>query len=245
MLSGKKITCIIPARLNSQRLNKKILLDIGGKPLIQRVYESASSCSIFDRVIIAIDDSETEDIVKTFTSSYIMTPELSSGTQRLIFVQNNLNLNADIFVNWQADEPFITEEVIKELLPSDNLDEDIWTLKKEISLEKDILNPNNVKVVTDSSNRALYFSRAPIPFEREKNHSPFYKHIGIYAFSKNALKQIKENQMSSLEKTEKLEQLSFLFHGLKIYVAETQGNIFGIDTKDDLDKANSLFSSKK
>jgi len=167
-----------------------------------------------------------------------------SGTDRLIELQKTQKMQGDIWVNWQGDEPFIHKEMIGDLLQSTDQDCDIWTLKKEIKKELDIEDPNVVKVVTDFHNKALYFSRSPIPYDRDGlDDVTCYKHIGIYAYTGKALEKISNLKESSLERSEGLEQLRFLENGMKIEVHETSFETQGIDVPEDLAKAMDRISS--
>ncbi|NGX37485.1 MAG: 3-deoxy-manno-octulosonate cytidylyltransferase [Chlamydiae bacterium] len=235
---SKKVACVIPARLASTRFPRKVLAPLGGKPLIQWAYEGAMKTGLFDQVVLAVDCIELLEAAKAFGGEAILTdPNCQSGTDRLVELDQKKKLQADIWVNWQGDEPFITKEMIETLLQSTGEPgEEIWTLKRKIDKPEEITSQNVVKVVCDQSKRALYFSRNPIP-ANEKN---IYKHIGIYAYSADALKRIASLEPSPLEKAEKLEQLRFLDNGMSIHVHETYQEIFGIDTKEELALAESL-----
>ncbi|MDN3507058.1 MAG: 3-deoxy-manno-octulosonate cytidylyltransferase [Simkaniaceae bacterium] len=223
-----KVVCVIPARLDATRFPRKLLAPLAGKPLIQWAYEGAKSVSLFDQVVVAVDSKELLDCVDSFGAKAILTStECASGTDRLVEVRQQLN--ADIWVNWQADEPFITEQSISTLLRAPEEGE-VWTLKKKIISDEEILSPHVVKVVTDEKGRALYFSRSCIPSD-QKN---VYKHIGLYAYTDKALYTIGKLEPCALEKQESLEQLRFLYHGMQIQVHETSQEIFGIDTKEEL-----------
>lgn len=229
---NKSVVCVIPARLASHRFPRKVLAPLAGKPLIQWVYEKAKTISLFDRVVLAVDAEELYEAATNFGAECFYTSiDCTSGTERLVELRETKKVAADIWVNWQADEPFITEEAIADLLQSANEPiAGIWTLKKKISQEKEILSPNVVKVVCDFSKKALYFSRSPIPYG-QKN---IYKHIGLYAFSDEALGKTATLSPCALEQQERLEQLRFLYHGMPIVVHETSQEIFGIDTKEEL-----------
>lgn len=249
MIKGKSkekfninIVCIIPARLNSTRFPEKILKYLGNKPLLQWVWEAANNTNIFKDIIFAIDSEKTATLIRSFGGKYLMTSKnCKSGTDRLIEIMQTGKINADIWVNWQADEPFISPEMIYKLLQTkDGEQNDVWTLKKKIIAQDEISNPNNVKVVTDKNDHALYFSRSVIPFNRDKTENfnlNYFKHIGIYAYTTKALQQISQIDKCMLEDIEKLEQLRFLYNGLKIKLNETDQEVIGIDTPQDLDKA--------
>ena len=237
-----KITCVIPARLMSTRLPKKMLMPLSGKPLLQWVIEAAKRVSSFDAVVVATDHPEVGAIAQTLNVPFFLTsPECLSGTDRLIELQKNGKVKSDIWVNWQGDEPFITPEMIDQLLQSIHSDEEgIWTLCKRIVDEESLRSPHIVKVVRDEKGRALYFSRSLIPHYRENNlEKIYYKHIGLYAFSNKALTQIGACAPTYLEESEKLEQLRFLSHGLSIKAHETFEDPIGIDTAKDLALASS------
>ena len=236
-----KIVCIIPARLASRRFPQKVLSRLGDKPLLQWVWEAALSVKQFDVVAFAIDAVETARLIDSFGGRYYLTsPTLPSGTDRLIELRRTQALSGDIWVNWQGDEPFIYAEMIDTLLQKIEPDVSIWSLKKRIEKKEEVDNPNIVKVVTNSVGRALYFSRAPIPYNRELSQEiPYYKHIGMYAFTDQALHTLSALPPSPLEKIEKLEPLRFLEHGLNIHLHETIHETIGIDVPEDLERASS------
>jgi|SaaInlStandDraft_3_1057020.scaffolds.fasta_scaffold65957_1 3-deoxy-manno-octulosonate cytidylyltransferase (CMP-KDO synthetase) len=249
-----KVACIIPARLNSTRFPKKILSNLAGKPLLQWVWEAATRTTFFNDVLFAIDSEETASVIKNFGGRYVMTSDkCKNGTERLIEVVCTGKVKADVWVNWQADEPFIKPEMIGELLQScsDDIDQkkaDIWTLKKRIKQEEDVISSNVVKVVCDAQQRALYFSRSVIPFYRDEvsfSEKVFYQHIGLYAYTTKALRNISILGHSYLESAECLEQLCFLHHGMNIKVHQTLFNVIGIDTLQDFRKAENFAKSDK
>ena len=169
MLDNKKIVCVIPARFHSTRFPKKILAPLGGKPLIQWAWDAAKKVSLFDEVLIALEHEETAKVVDSFHGRYVMTSNsLRSGTERLIDVMGQHIVDGDIWVNWQADEPFLDERMIRDLLMEAHRDDvDVWTLRKLLEKEEEIQSPNIVKVVCDLKGFALYFSRLPIPYYRD------------------------------------------------------------------------------
>ncbi|GAB5411055.1 MAG: 3-deoxy-manno-octulosonate cytidylyltransferase [Chlamydiales bacterium] len=233
MNSMRKI-CVIPARLASTRFPKKILAELQGKSLLQWTYEAAKKCP-FDEIVVAVDAKETLALAESFGAKAILTSEnCLSGTMRLVELLETKKIDGDIFINWQADEPLITPKMIEELLVGPG---DVWTLKKRITEKAQILDPNNVKVVTDRNNFALYFSRCPIPH----NGSIFYKHLGIYAYTKKTLQKLAHFPSSMLEKAEHLEQLRFLENGIKIRVNTTSGEAIGVDTKNDFKKLQKIY----
>jgi len=230
-----KIVCVIPARLASSRFPRKVLATLGDKPLLQWVWEAANDTKAFDEIAFAIDHPETARLIEQFGGKYFMTsPNHPSGTDRLVELQKTGQLAGDIWVNWQADEPFINREMIDDLLQTAPKQAyDLYTLKK--ALDGQVDDPHTVKVVSDLNGRALYFSRAPIPYCR--SDGPVYKHIGIYAFTDAALTKVGAFAPTPLEKAEHLEQLRFLENGLTIQVHETQRDTLGIDTPQDLAEA--------
>lgn len=242
--STHRVACVIPARLESSRFPRKILANLGGKPLLQWAWDAARGSDCFDDVILAIDSDKTEGVVKNFGGAYLMTStDCACGTDRLVEVMQSGQIDADIWVNWQADEPFLNQNFINTLLSTCyEEDVDIWTLKKRIKAEKDICDPNIAKVVCDANNNAIYFSRSPIPFYRDGfvGEKVFYKHIGLFAYTTNALKKISLLKESDLEKAERLEQLRFLQNGLKIKLHETDQEVFGIDIPEHLAKAEEV-----
>lgn len=247
----KKIVCIIPARLNATRFPAKLLSVLDNKPLLQWVWEAASSVQAFDQVLFAVDHEKLASAVDSFNGTWVMTSaDCPTGTHRVIDVMNQGIVAADIWVNWQADEPFITSSMISELLQSCTTnDTDIWTLKKEITREEDLTNPSIAKVVCNAFGNALYFSRSMIPFVRDtmshlEDPIKHYKHVGIYAYTSRALQSIASLPSCALEEAEKLEQLRYLYHGLTIKLHTTQQEVIGIDTPTDLIKAHSMLKQR-
>jgi 3-deoxy-manno-octulosonate cytidylyltransferase (CMP-KDO synthetase) len=241
----KKIACVIPARLLSSRFPRKILALLHDKPLIQWVWEAAKSIPYFNSVTVAVDAEETADVVKSFGGISIMTAEnCPSGTMRLGELLQRKKIDADVLVCWQGDEPFLHEQIIGELLQTAHTDTaDVWTLKKKIINPEDVLSPHICKVVTDQQGYAVYFSRCPIPYHRNTEETIHYKHIGIYAYTKDALNRLIDLPTSHLAEAEQLEQLNFLYHGLKVRVHETSYDGFGIDIPEHLEKAHVLASA--
>lgn len=238
-----KITCVIPARLQSTRFPRKILADLAGRPLLQWVWEAACKTRIFDKVVIAVDAEETARVVDSFGGHAEMTAvSCVNGTERLIELVQDGRIQGDIFVNWQGDEPFIDKGMIEDLLQTcQKIDSDLWTLKKKIKDNAQVHSPHFAKVVTDADGRALLFSRSPIPHYRDflpESEKVFYKHIGIYAFTRKALLQISQFSPCSIEDAEQLEQLRWIYNGLRIGVHETQKEVFGIDVPEHLAMAH-------
>ncbi len=250
MIGQKKIACIIPARLKSTRFPQKMLSSLKGKPLLQWVWERATQVKLFDEIAFAIDSEEVKEIVESFNGKYFMTSEhCPSGTDRLVEVIQNKWIDADIWVNWQGDEPFIHSHMIDDLLQSvEETPSDIWTLKKKISKLEEIQSPHIAKVVCDTRGFALYFSRSVIPHYRDLSpgeHKLFFKHIGMYAFTREALQKISTLNPCEIELAEQLEQLRFLYHNLRIQVHETQHEAFGIDLPEHIALAESFIDRHK
>lgn len=249
-----KSVAIIPARYNSSRFPGKPLASLNGKPLIQHVYESALQSSELDRIIVATDNESIFETVKSFGCEAVMTsPELPSGTDRIAEVTNNLDY--DIIVNVQGDEPLIRGEMIDSVVRLlDDKRASMGTLVKKIKNKEDIFNPHVVKAVFDREGFALYFSRASIPYYRNEfsgsddsdlniDNLTFYKHIGMYSYRKDALLNLTGLPQTDLEKAEKLEQLRALENGYTIKVQETQFETIGVDTPEDLKKVEKWLNS--
>lgn len=237
---------VIPARYGSSRFEGKVLADIHGKPMLQWVWEAAKKARVLDEVIIACDDRRIEEAVQSFGGKAVFTSkEHPSGTDRICEVVNPLEVK--VVVNIQADEPLIEpvmiENVARPLLDTPQLN--MATLMKEIDDPQEIADPNVVKVLTDKNGLALYFSRAGIPYRRDKSGEvTYYKHIGLYAYTKDFLFIFKNLPESNLERIEKLEQLRVLEQGFRIKVIETKISTIGVDTPADLEKVKKILSGK-
>jgi 3-deoxy-manno-octulosonate cytidylyltransferase (CMP-KDO synthetase) len=248
------IIAIIPARYGSTRLKGKPLLDIDGKPMIQWVYERARKSKYIKDVLIATDDNRVLSTVKGFGGKAVMTSTSHmSGTDRV--AEAAANLNVDIIVNVQGDEPLIEpkmiDEAVKPLLDAPAVQ--IGTLKTRIKDANELSDPNVVKVVTDKDGFAIYFSRLPIPYVRDSSEfgvrssglkATHYKHIGLYVYRKDFLLKFAKMKPTPLEQAEKLEQLRVLENGFKIKVVETQYNSIGVDTKEDLERVRGILKQK-
>ena len=237
-----KIIGIIPARYASSRFPGKPLADIQGKSMIRRVYEQASKAPSLSKVVVATDDKRICDHVKEWGGEVEMTSvNHPSGTDRCIEVLNRQNETYDVIINIQGDEPFIDPSQIEMLSNSfNNKETQIASLAKKIEEEEELFNPNNVKVVIGESGKALYFSRAAIPFVRGVepddylNYADFYKHIGLYAYRVDILRKIGELPLAKLEETESLEQLRWLSADYKIDMKITEIEAISVDTPEDL-----------
>jgi 3-deoxy-manno-octulosonate cytidylyltransferase (CMP-KDO synthetase) len=226
---------VIPARLASTRLPRKVLREIAGRPLLAWVVEAARACPQLERVLVATDSDEIAELCRRIGCPVEMTAtELPSGTDRVHAVAQRVD--AEIYVNIQGDEPLISPEHIAALLrPFAQAQVDVSTLKVRCT-EENIANPNAVKVVTASDGRALYFSRATIPYHRDASDAApqYWKHIGLYAYRRAALNLFPALPPSLLERAERLEQLRFLENGLRIHVEATEFDTIGVDTEEDL-----------
>jgi 3-deoxy-manno-octulosonate cytidylyltransferase (CMP-KDO synthetase) len=236
-----KIVCIIPARYGSTRFPGKPLALIDGKPMIQHVAEQAHRAASPDKVVVATDDERISRVVKDCGYEAVITDtHHRSGTERCAQALDMLDEDFDLVINIQGDEPFIDPQQIDDLARMFENDKvEIATLMLKTPAEKGLHNPNMVKVVTGTDGKALYFSRAPIPFPRDaadEANSFFMKHIGIYAYRSHILKQIVKLPPGILEETEKLEQLRWLENGCSIYVNETFVENISVDTPEDLSK---------
>ncbi len=239
-----KIVGIIPSRYASTRLPAKPLVDICGKPMVQRVYEQAKKSALLTDVIVATDDERIESAVKTFGGKVVMTPaDIHSGSDRIALAAKNMA--ADIVVNIQGDEPLIDPQLIDQTIQALIDDEAVvvGTAVKKISSQNDIFNPSVVKVVLDKNNYALYFSRSPIPHVRDARNenewltqATVYKHFGIYVYRAEFLQHYTTMPQSPLEIAEKLEQLRVLENGYRIKCVITEYESLPVDTQEDLEK---------
>jgi 3-deoxy-manno-octulosonate cytidylyltransferase (CMP-KDO synthetase) len=230
-----KAIAVIPARLASTRLPRKMLREIAGKPLIGVVYEAVRSSVLLADVIIATDSEQIIAVCHEYGwKAQITSASHRSGTERVHEISGRES--ADVYINVQGDEPLVRAEHIASLLKViENRAAEVGTLMTPAA-DGDILNPNAVKVVVDKNGRALYFSRATVPFDRDGTKPRYFKHLGLYAYRKAALDQFVQLPESSLEKSERLEQLRFLENGTPIYVGETPYDSIGVDTEEDLQK---------
>jgi 3-deoxy-manno-octulosonate cytidylyltransferase (CMP-KDO synthetase) len=235
-----RIIGVIPARLASTRLPRKVLLDIAGEPMLAWVYRAAQACPQLDEVIVATDSPEVKDVCDQRGWRCLMTsPDLPSGTDRLCAVSRVVD--ADIYVNIQGDEPLLLPDHITAILALfTSTDVDVTTPKVRCTPE-DIANPNAVKVVTALDGRALYFSRSTIPYDRDGlGNATYWKHLGLYAYRRAALERFAALAPTELELSERLEQLRLLENGISIYVAETAHDTIGVDTEADRQRVEEI-----
>ncbi|HSL89775.1 MAG TPA: 3-deoxy-manno-octulosonate cytidylyltransferase [Ignavibacteriaceae bacterium] len=245
---------VIPARFASTRLMGKPLADIGGKPMIRHTYESTLNSKLIQKVIIAVDDEKVFQVVRDFGAEVMMTPkDIATGSDRIALVAKKYD-NAEIIVNIQGDEPFISgvmiDQAIEPLLfdPTCN----VSTLAKKIVTAEELESPNVVKVVFDYKNFAMYFSRSPIPYVREAKSKDemfekanIFKHIGLYVYRREYLLKYTQLEPTDLENIEKLEQLRMLENGFRIKIVETEFDSFSVDTPDDLNHARKIYELLK
>lgn len=236
---------VIPARYASTRLPHKLLQSLCGKSVLQWTWESASGARLLDKLIIASDHPEIEKEAKKIGAEVVNTSDQhTSGTDRI--AEAVRDIDAGLIINIQADEPLIHPSIIdslaQEMITTKNLA--MATVKKKIEDQREIKSPDTVKVVSDKLDFAIYFSRLPIPYSGNNGNTIYYKHLGIYAYTKDFLYTFKNLPASKLEKSEKLEQLRALEAGYKIKVIETHFDSFGIDTQEDLDAAERMLMEK-
>jgi 3-deoxy-manno-octulosonate cytidylyltransferase (CMP-KDO synthetase) len=234
-----KVIAVIPARLASMRLPRKMLREINGRPLALWVYQAVRACSRLDDVILATDSEEIFAACQKHSCKARMTSDKHrSGTERVHEVSQSVN--ADVYINVQGDEPMVRAEQIDTIVELMTRHEVMVGTLKTPARTEDIGNPNAVKVVTDLSGQALYFSRATIPHDRDGTSPKYFKHLGIYAYRKPALDRFVALPESSLERAERLEQLRFLENGIPIYAAETPFDSIGVDTEEDFLRVQKL-----
>lgn len=238
-----KILGIIPARFESSRFPGKPLAEIAGISMIKRVYRQSEKSKLIQKVLVATDDVRIRDHVAGFGGNVIMTrTDHPSGTDRCYEAYIKLGDVFDFVINIQGDEPFISPDQIDLLASILNPDTELATLVKKIEIQKEILDPNKVKVVLNNSNEALYFSRSPIPFHYNEasdwpNQSDYFKHVGIYAYRTDILEKITNLPVSELEKIESLEQLRWIQNGYTVLVELTTFESLCIDIPDDINEA--------
>jgi 3-deoxy-manno-octulosonate cytidylyltransferase (CMP-KDO synthetase) len=248
MSTSLNVTAIIPARYASERLPGKPLADICGKPMVQHVYERTAKASLVRSVVVATDDDRIMAAVKAFGGRAVMTPaSLHTGTDRVACAAKSLT-DADIVVNVQGDEPLIEpamiDEAVKPLLADATIN--VGTVVRKIDNEDDLTNPGIVKVVLDGKGDAIYFSRSPVPFVRDRvpgtwlDLHTFYRHIGLYVFRKEFLPAFARMPISTLERIEKLEQLRIIENGYKIRCTVTMFDSVPVDTENDLERVRSI-----
>ncbi|WP_297805683.1 3-deoxy-manno-octulosonate cytidylyltransferase [uncultured Polaribacter sp.] len=242
-----KIIAMIPARYNASRFPGKLMKDLGGKPVILRTYQAALQTKLFDDVYIVTDsDVIYNTIIDAGGKAIISKTAHECGSDRI--AEAVVNIEADIVINVQGDEPFIDAVSLAKLIDvfkkDDEKEIDLASLKVQITSKEEIENPNNVKVITDVNNLAIYFSRSVIPFHRDRDiNIKYYKHKGVYAFRKQALLDFYKTPITPLEAAEKIEAIRYQEIGKKIKMVETDIEAVGIDTPEDLEKAIQFLKS--
>ena len=241
------ISALIPARLNSTRLEKKLLKDLCGIPLIVRTYKNIVKTNLFNEVIVVTDSDEIINVLVKNDIKFLKSKnEHKTGTDRIAEFSNEFK--SDIIVNIQGDEPFINKNDLKKIIEvfNNDIDNKIDIISLMISLKSnnDIINPNNVKVIVDKNNNSIYFSRNVIPFNRSNYKIKYFKHVGIYAFRNSYLNEFKNYIQSDLEKTEMIEAIRVIENGKKIKMIEIFNEHISIDTIDDFKIAESILNNK-
>ena len=231
---------LIPARLESTRLSRKLLRELNGIPLIVRTAQNITDFKIFDEVHVITDSIDIKNILDKYSiSNFLSEKDHQTGTDRVAEYANNFD--CDIIINVQGDEPFIKKQNLQIILSEFENDHnkiiDVISLKKRIDKHIDVDNHNNVKVVTDANDFANFFSRSPIPHNRSNSFNQYYKNIGVYAFRKKALMEFPKMFISEIEKAEKIEALRFIYNNKKIKLLEIHNNIISIDTEEDFIEA--------
>ena len=240
---------VIPARYDSSRLPGKPLAMIGNKPMIMHVYDRVKASGLFSHVCVATDHQDIAEAVDNGGGHYVMTGnDHKTGTERCTEAFRRVASEADVIVNVQGDEPFIQCEPLRSLIDAFHDPEvEIATLATPVRNNEELHSSGTVKVVTDRANKALYFSRSPIPFVRDAskekwtNSFPYLRHIGIYAFQNKTLEQIATLHSSGLEEAESLEQLRWMENGFPVHVIPAETDTFSVDTPEDLEKAQEYY----
>lgn len=250
-MNAKKLHAIamIPARLQASRFPRKLLQDLGGMSVIARTYLSTVQTNLFDDVFVVTDSHEIAQDLEQHQAKVIMSKkEHACGSDRIAEAVENID--TDIVINVQGDEPFTDKDSLEKLLnvfyQNDAENIDLASLKTRLNAQEDIINPNYVKVITDKNDFALYFSRSPMPYHRNTSVDvQYYRHKGIYAFRKQAILDFYHLPMRSLEAAEQIECIRFLEYGKTIKMVETTEDSFGIDTPQDLDRAKQYLKNYK
>ena len=238
-----KIIAVIPARYEASRFPGKLMEILGEKTVISTTYQNVVETGLFDEVFVATDSEIIFDEIQKNGGNAVMTGQHETGSDRI--AEAIQNIECDIVINVQGDEPFLKTEPLNQLIQVFHEDErkeiSLASLKIKLHQPEEVENPNNVKVITDLKGFALYFSRSVIPYHREKTiNAEYFKHIGVYAFRKEALLKFSELEMTPLEKLEKIECIRYLENGMKIKMIETDFVGVGIDVPEDLEKAKEI-----
>ena len=241
------VSALIPARLNSTRLEKKLIKNLDGIPIIVRTYQNICSTKLFDEVVVVTDSDDIINVLKEYDIKFLKSKEdHNTGTDRI--AEFSKKFKSDIIINVQGDEPFVLKEDLSKIINTFKSDIEnkinvISLMTKLISVEE-INNPNNVKVVVDKNNNSLMFSRSIIPYKRVENNVNYFKHIGIYAFRNSFLNKFKKFKQTNLELTVMIVALRIIEHGYNIHMIEIDHEQISIDTIDDFNKAKSMLNKK-
>ena len=243
-----KIIAVIPARYAASRFPGKLMQILGDKTVISTTYQNVVETGLFDEIFVATDSEIIFDEITKNGGKAVMTGQHETGSDRI--AEAVQNIDCEIVINVQGDEPFLKTEPLKQLIEvfKNDIDKEISlaSLKIRLKNQEEVENPNNVKVITDLQNFAMYFSRSVIPFPRETSvEHLYYKHIGVYAFRKEALVKFANLEMTPLEISEKIEAIRYLEHGMKIKMIDTDFIGVGIDVPEDLEKAREILSRDK
>lgn len=242
-----KIIAVIPARYQASRFPAKLMQMLGEKTVIATTYQNVVETGLFDEVFVVTDSEIIFDEITKNGGKAVMTGQHETGSDRI--AEAVQNIDCDIVVNVQGDEPFLKKEPLSQLVKVFETDEkaeiSLASLKIKLTQKEEIESPNNVKVITDNEGFALYFSRSVIPYPREEKGVQYFKHIGVYAFRKQALLNFAKLPMKPLEIAEKIECLRYLEYGMKIKMIETDFVGVGIDVPEDLEKARKIIENQK
>ena len=241
------VSALIPARLNSTRLEKKLIKNLDGIPIIVRTYQNIFSTKLFDDVVVVTDSDDIINVLKEFDIKFLKSKEdHNTGTDRI--AEFSKKFKSDIIINVQGDEPFVLKDDLSKIINTfkNDIENKIYVISlmtKLISVEE-INNPNNVKVVVDKNNNSLLFSRSIIPYKRVENNVNYFKHIGIYAFRNSFLNKFKKFKQTNLELTVMIVALRIIEHGYNIHMIEIDHEQRSIDTIEDFNKAKSMLNKK-
>lgn len=246
-MKKNKIIAVIPARYQASRFPAKLMQMLGGKTVIITTYQNVVETGLFDEVFVATDSEIIFDEIIKNGGKAVMTGQHETGSDRI--AEAVKDIDCDIVVNVQGDEPFLKTEPLRQLIEvfdnDGNEEVSLVSLKIKLTEQEEVESPNNVKVITDKEGFALYFSRSVIPYPRNKEGVEYFKHIGVYAFRKNALLKFAQLEMKPLEIAEKIECLRYLEYGMKIKMIETDFVGVGIDVPEDLEKARLILEKEK
>ncbi len=246
-MKKNKIIAVIPARYQASRFPAKLMQMLGGKTVIITTYQNVVETGLFDEVFVATDSEIIFDEIIKNGGKAVMTGQHETGSDRI--AEAVKDIDCDIVVNVQGDEPFLKTEPLRQLIEvfdnDGNEEVSLASLKIKLTEQEEVESPNNVKVITDKEGFALYFSRSVIPYPRNKEGVEYFKHIGVYAFRKNALLKFAQLEMKPLEIAEKIECLRYLEYGMKIKMIETDFVGVGIDVPEDLEKARLILEKEK